>query len=144
MGPVVAQAKAKATQLHTENVALRAKLRVATESRERAAKAEDQLKKVNKALWAKLRLVTEKVAKQSQQRTCEDCVPKAPTFGLVAEGKKRWCAGCAKRHMPGSVDVAKRKAADEKAAPKEQKAANTKAAPKKQKAADKKVAPKKK
>ena len=64
MGPVVAQAKAKATQLHTENVALRAKLRVATESRERAAKAEDQLKKVNKALWAKLRLVTEKVAKQ--------------------------------------------------------------------------------
>jgi hypothetical protein len=109
MGPVVAQAKAKATQLHTENVALRAKLRVATESRERAAKAEDQLKKVNKALWAKLRLVTEKVAKQSQQRTCEDCVPKAPTFGLVAEGKKRWCAGCANRHA-GAVLLQKQRA----------------------------------
>ena len=31
-------------------------------------------------------------------RRCEDCALKAPNFGLLAEGKKRWCAGCAKAH----------------------------------------------
>ena len=41
-------------------------------------------------------------------RLCEDCGLKARNFGLPAEGKKRWCGGCAKRHTPGVVDVAKR------------------------------------
>jgi hypothetical protein len=66
---------------------------------------------------------------------------KRPNFGLPAKGKKRWCAGCAKRHTPGVVAVApgptrvsghtghaKRKAADEKAAPKKQKATDKKKA----------------
>ena len=51
-------------------------------------------------------------------KKCEGCGLKQPHFGLPAEGKKRWCAGCAKRHTPGVVGVAKRKAAGKKAAPK--------------------------
>ena len=38
-------------------------------------------------------------------RECEDCALTRPTFGLPAEGKKRWCAGCAKTH-PGAQDIA--------------------------------------
>ena len=53
------------------------------------------------------------------------------SLGLPAEGKKRWCADCAKRHTPGVVGSAKRKAADKKAAPKKHKAAEKKAVPKK-------------
>ena len=54
----------------------------------------------------------------SRKKTkCEGCQLKLPNFGLPAEGKKRWCAGCAKGHA-GAVGVAKRKAADKKAAPK--------------------------
>ena len=34
----------------------------------------------------------------AQPRLCEDCGLKKPNFGLPAEGKKRWCAGCAKGH----------------------------------------------
>ena len=33
---------------------------------------------------------------------------KQSTFGLPAEGKKRWCAGCAKAHV-GAVDVKNKK-----------------------------------
>jgi hypothetical protein len=33
---------------------------------------------------------------------------KQPTFGLPAEGKKRWCGGCAKAHA-GAVDVHSKK-----------------------------------
>ena len=29
---------------------------------------------------------------------CEDCALKRPVFGLPAEGKARWCAGCARGH----------------------------------------------
>jgi hypothetical protein len=35
---------------------------------------------------------------------CEDCQLKRPTFGLPAEGKVRWCFGCAKAHT-GAADV---------------------------------------
>eukprot|EP01051_Picozoa_sp_SAG22_P008208 SAG22_NODE_612_length_8579_cov_3.684906_6_plen_47_part_00 len=35
---------------------------------------------------------------------CEGCDAKQPSYGLPAEGKKRWCAKCAKHH-PGAVDV---------------------------------------
>jgi hypothetical protein len=31
-------------------------------------------------------------------KKCEDCQLKVPSFGLPAEGKKRWCSGCAKAH----------------------------------------------
>ena len=62
-------------------------------------------------------------------KKCEGCGVKAPSLGLPAEGKKRWCAGCA--NQIGVVGVAKRKAADKKAAPKKHKAADKKAAPKK-------------
>jgi hypothetical protein len=37
-------------------------------------------------------------------KKCEDCQLKAPSFGLPAEGKARWCGGCAKAHT-GAVDV---------------------------------------
>ena len=37
-------------------------------------------------------------------KKCEGCGLKAPTFGLPMEGKKRWCAGCAKGHS-GAVSV---------------------------------------
>ena len=66
-----------------------------------------------------------------KQKKCEGCGLKGASFGLPAEGKKRWCSGCAKRHTPGVVGVAKRKTADKKAAPKKHKAADKKAAPKK-------------
>eukprot|EP01051_Picozoa_sp_SAG22_P016417 SAG22_NODE_2315_length_2729_cov_75.033080_3_plen_44_part_00 len=32
-----------------------------------------------------------------QQKMCEDCGLKMPTYGLPAEGKKRWCVGCSKQ-----------------------------------------------
>ena len=30
---------------------------------------------------------------------CEDCALKVPSFGLPAEGRTRWCGGCAKAHV---------------------------------------------
>jgi hypothetical protein len=41
-------------------------------------------------------------------KKCEDCSLKLPSFGLPAEGKKRWCAGCAKAHA-GAVSVNRKK-----------------------------------
>ena len=38
------------------------------------------------------------------QRKCEGCQLKQPNFGLPAEGKVRWCSGCAKGHA-GAVDL---------------------------------------
>ena len=35
---------------------------------------------------------------QLVSRSCEDCELKVPSFGLPAEGKRRWCSGCAKGH----------------------------------------------
>ena len=43
-----------------------------------------------------------------QKKKCEDCQLKRPSFGLLAEGKSRWCAGCAKGHA-GAVDLANKK-----------------------------------
>ena len=43
------------------------------------------------------------------RKKCEDCQLKQPSFGLPAEGKKRWCSGCAKGHA-GAVDVETRSA----------------------------------
>ena len=31
-------------------------------------------------------------------RRCEDCALKRPCFGMAAEGRVRWCGGCAKAH----------------------------------------------
>ena len=39
---------------------------------------------------------------------CEECELKQPSFGLPAEGKTRWCGGCAKGHA-GAVNVASKK-----------------------------------
>ena len=37
-------------------------------------------------------------ARDIASRRCEDCALKWPTFGLPAEGRKRWCGGCARAH----------------------------------------------
>jgi hypothetical protein len=42
------------------------------------------------------------------KKKCEGCGLKQPNFGLPAEGKKRWCAGCANGHV-GAVDVGNKK-----------------------------------
>ena len=39
-----------------------------------------------------------------QSKMCDDCQLKQPSFGLPAEGKARWCSGCAKGHA-GAEDV---------------------------------------
>jgi hypothetical protein len=41
-------------------------------------------------------------------KKCEECQLKQPSFGLLAEGKTRWCSGCAKGHV-GAVDVVTKK-----------------------------------
>jgi hypothetical protein len=43
-------------------------------------------------------------AKTTGKSKCEDCGLKGKSYGLPAEGKKRWCAGCAKAHV-GAVDA---------------------------------------
>jgi hypothetical protein len=37
-------------------------------------------------------------------KKCEGCQLKQAHFGLLSDGKKRWCGGCAKGHM-GAVNV---------------------------------------
>jgi hypothetical protein len=44
-------------------------------------------------------------------KKCEGCGLKQPNFGLPAEGKKRWCAGCAKGHA-GTEDLMHKKCED--------------------------------
>ena len=41
-------------------------------------------------------------------KTFEACQLKQPSFGLPAEGKARWCSGCAKAHA-GAVNVSSKK-----------------------------------
>ena len=41
-------------------------------------------------------------------KKCEGCQLKRPIFGFLAEGKKRWCSGCAKAHT-GAVDIKRKK-----------------------------------
>jgi hypothetical protein len=41
-------------------------------------------------------------------KKCESCQLKLPSFGLPAEGKARWCAGCAKAHA-GAISFASNK-----------------------------------
>jgi hypothetical protein len=41
-------------------------------------------------------------------KKCEGCGLKVARLGLPAEGKKRWCSGCAKAHA-GAVDVVSKK-----------------------------------
>ena len=40
----------------------------------------------------------------ARRQRCEDCQLKRPSFGLPAEGRTRWCPGCAKAHA-GAVNV---------------------------------------
>ena len=44
----------------------------------------------------------------SHRKKCEDCQLKGPSCGLPAEGKARWCGGCAKGHA-GAVAVVSKK-----------------------------------
>jgi hypothetical protein len=44
-------------------------------------------------------------------KKCEDCDLVAASFGRLAEGKKRWCFGCAKAHK-GAVNVVSKKCED--------------------------------
>ena len=39
-------------------------------------------------------------------KKCEDCGKASRSFGLVSEGRFRWCASCGKTH--GGVDLCKR------------------------------------
>ena len=39
---------------------------------------------------------------------CEDCSLTRPGFGLPAEGKRRWCGGCARGHDGAQNVVSKR------------------------------------
>jgi hypothetical protein len=41
-------------------------------------------------------------------KKCEGCQLKSSSFGLSAEGKKRWCGGCAKGHA-GTEDLSNKK-----------------------------------
>jgi hypothetical protein len=38
------------------------------------------------------------------RNTCEECSVKKATYGLASDGKKRWCAGCAKA-KPNATDL---------------------------------------
>jgi hypothetical protein len=42
---------------------------------------------------------------------CQDCRLIIPNFGMPADRKARWCAGCMKGH-PGAVDVVNKKCED--------------------------------
>ena len=44
-------------------------------------------------------------------KKCDGCQLKLPRFGLLAEGKKRWCGGCAKGRK-GAVDINHKKCED--------------------------------
>ena len=52
-----------------------------------------------------------RAAADLRARTCEDCALKQPSFGLPAEGRRRWCGGCAKAHA-GTRDIASRRCED--------------------------------
>jgi hypothetical protein len=43
-----------------------------------------------------------------RNKKCEGCQLKQPAFGLPAEGKARWCSGCAKGHA-GAMDATSKK-----------------------------------
>ena len=43
-----------------------------------------------------------------KRKKCEGCGLKVPHFGLPAEGRARWCSGCAKGHA-GAVDDVQRR-----------------------------------
>ena len=45
-------------------------------------------------------------------KKCEGCQLKRPTFGLPAEGKARWCGGCAKAHAK-AAPLARSRGTDE-------------------------------
>ena len=44
-----------------------------------------------------------------QQKMCEGCGLKRPTYGLPAERKMRWCAGCAAAEGRGAVSLQQKK-----------------------------------
>ena len=54
--------------------------------------------------------------RQRMPSICEDCkrtgLRKMANFGLAAELRRRWCAGCARARGPTVVDVTSRKCAD--------------------------------
>ena len=41
--------------------------------------------------------------RKKPRKMCEGCGLKQPSYGLPAEGRKRWCAGCAKKNHPRAV-----------------------------------------
>ena len=40
---------------------------------------------------------------------CEDCKRNQPSFGMLPERKRRWCAGCAKGHEGAASLLKKRR-----------------------------------
>ena len=43
-----------------------------------------------------------------QRKMCEGCGIKQPHFGLPAEGRKRWCGGCARKNHPSAVSSSRK------------------------------------
>jgi hypothetical protein len=52
-----------------------------------------------------------KMAMRPGRALCEECGLKQPNFGLLAEGRRRWCSGCAKPHA-AAVDLTNRRCED--------------------------------
>ena len=50
-------------------------------------------------------------ARSAMPAHCEDCALRQPSFGLPAEGRTRWCGGCAKAHA-GARDVTSKRCED--------------------------------
>eukprot|EP01047_Picozoa_sp_COSAG01_P030806 COSAG01_NODE_2160_length_8268_cov_230.522830_6_plen_311_part_00 len=46
-------------------------------------------------------------AQIKHRKVCEDCEAKSANYGLPAQGKRRWCARCARTNHPGSCRVTK-------------------------------------
>ena len=45
----------------------------------------------------------------AERKKCEGCGLKAPSYGLPAEGRRRWCVGCAAAEGGGAVSLAQKK-----------------------------------
>ena len=50
-------------------------------------------------------------ARSAMPSRCEDCALKGASFGLAAEGRRRWCGGCAKAHA-GARDLVNKRCED--------------------------------
>ena len=69
-----------------------------------AAMLQDRYKRCDQYVQAAEIAARRKKNWAEARKKCEDCQLKQPSFGLPAEGRTRWCSGCAKAHA-GAEDV---------------------------------------